>query len=466
MALYAHIAFAQSESGELIAAQELFQLTPAGFTCVACKNPVELRFARKGQPFFSHTDGKDCPLGAHHAIRAAAIQLLERTRSIQTPSLKHLARQTPRAKKTDIPAVSEEWDTGIPNAVVDGLTVDFIAETLAGRLGIQVSLPGLTDPGRRERLRGLGFPVLEVALAKPTAIQSFADLRAAVIESVDNKRWLSHPALEPELTPLERQLGWEAEPVPLEGSPAFRARTSVALTPAQRKGAADIAECAIFRQLPVTRKIESLERRIGAPQAKWPDVVDITVKGDKSFGVDHQLWQADTFDKFVRNAGLRHQSRTFSSAQVLHWLSQRYELQPPFPNAEKVSIYYYLEALASKGFLRVIKGQIYHVISAASTRRGATPQWVPFARLSVSTLVSASKDCGLRFPLEEVERMLESFDEGHPAEDVDTFVATLAFKLRAPPRSVLDFLRRARLILTENESQPSSDTGPRQAQML
>jgi hypothetical protein len=466
MALYAHIAFARSESGELVAAQELFQLAPALFTCVACKASVELRFARKGHPFFAHADGKDCPLGAHYAVRAAAIQLLQRIRSIQTPSLKHLARQNPRGKKGSIPPVSEEWDTGIPDATVEGLTVDFLAETLAGRLGIQVSLPGLTDPGRRERLRGLAFPVLEIALSKPTAIQSFADLKTAVIESVDNKSWLSHPALEPELTPLERQLGWEAEPVPLDGAAAIRARTSVALTPAQRKGAADIAECAIFRQLPVTRKIESLERRIGAPQAKWPDTMDIPVKGDKAFGVDHQLWQADTFDKFVRNAGLRHQSRTFSSAQVLHWLSRRYELQPPFPNAEKVSIYYYLEALTSKGFLRVIKGQTYHVITAVSTRRGATLQWVPFATLSVSTLVTASKDCGLRFPLEEVERMLESFDEGHPAEDVDTFVATLAFKLRAPPRSVLDFLRRARLILTENESQPSSDTGPRQAQML
>lgn len=444
--MFAHIAFARNASGTLVAASELFQLEPAEHTCVSCGGALELHYARKGAAYFSHRERDECFAGAAEGLRAAAIQLLSSEGGIASPSLKALARKKRGRKesKAAVPTDWQAWGSGEPHTHVEGVPVDFVAETLAGRLAIQIALQGEPDPSLRERLRELHIPVLEVVLKKPAGIRTFAELRIALVDGGENKRWLTHPALEMELTPLERKLGWEPSPVPLDGHQAVRARLTVP-APSRRKGALqDFAECTVFHQLPTHRKIEVLEARLGQKRANWPPATAIAVRGAETFGCDCQVWEADAFSHFVHNPKLP--GRVITSETVLHWLASRYEVQPPFTNAEKVAVYDYLSELVELGYLSSLGGQRYQVLRRLPAGTKDSAQWAPHAMLTVSALRQASLSLHLPIPLTQVERLLELFDDGHPAESVESFVVALAYRLHTAPKVALELLLRTGVV--------------------
>jgi len=458
LAIFSHIAFAHNASGKLVAASELFQLEPAEHTCVACGRALELHCARKGVAYFSHRELNECFGGAAEGLRAAAVQILRSEGGIAAPSLKALARKKRGRKesKAALPTDWQAWGGGEPHTHVDGVPVDFVAETLAGRLAIQIALQGEPDPSLRERLRGLPMPVLEVVLKKPAGIRTFADLRFAVVEGGENKRWLAHPALEMELTPLERQLGWEPSPVPLDGHPAARARLTVP-APSRRKAAMqDFAECTVFHQLPTYRKIEIIEARLGQKQANWPTATAISVRGGETFGCDVQVWEGDAFSHFVLNPKLP--ERVITSEAVLHWLASRYEMQPPFTNAEKVAVYDYLSELVHLGYLSSLGGQRYQVLRRLPAGTKDAAHWVPQATLSVSALRQASLHLQVPIPLPQVERLLDFFDNGHPAESVESFVVSLAYRLHTAPKVALELLLRTGVV-ARSEGRRGGPTG-------
>jgi hypothetical protein len=439
----------------MVAARELFELAPASYTCAGCGKAVRLRFARKGLTFFTHLDGPDCPLGAHLALRAAVLQLLADTHALQTPPVLPQAQRGTAGRKKAPPVSLEEWDTGSADAVVDNIIVDFLAETLAGKLGILVTLPGLTDPNRREQMRTLNIPILEVALAKPGEIHTFADLRHRLLDDTHNKRWLTHPALEPEgapvfnPTPLEQKLGWTAEAQPLAGGDAKPSKTTSPLPPRQR--VSETNPHLVFRQLSVSKKIEVIEKRMGCAQGKWPPLVDTHVTGENSFGCDRQVWEADVYSRFVYEALQRHQTAAFSSENVLTWLEARYEIQPPFQNAERIAIYYYLEHLSREGCLIPLGGQRYR-LAFTKPQSGTHAQWDPAASLSVSRFLNAARACNLPIPYEEIERILVSFEEGPPRDAVEDFATAVAHRLHAQPRTVIAVLEKAGLIQSPQSS--------------
>lgn len=450
MALFAHIAFARNDAGEMVAARELFELTPASYTCAGCGKAVKLRFARKGLSFFTHTDGPDCPLGGHLALRAAVLQLLTHTHAIQTPPALPPAKRAPPGRKKAPTPLLEEWDVGSTDAVVDNVILDFLAETLAGKLGILITLPGLTDPNRREHLRTLGLPILEVALAKPGEIHTFADIRRRLLDDSSNKRWLAHPALEPDSdapafvpTPLERKLGWSTEAQPLAGSDAKPSKTTVPL-PA-RPRTSETNPHLVFRQLSVSKKIEVIEQRMGCIQRKWPPLVDTHVTGENSFGCDRQVWQADVYSRFVYEALQRQRTVAFSSADVLTWLEARYTIEPPFQNADRIAIYYFLEHLSREGCLMALGGQRYR-LAQTKARALSDAQWDPAASLSVSRFLNAARACNLPIPYEEIERILVSFEDGPPTEAVGEFATAVALRLHARPQTVMVVLEKTGLI--------------------
>lgn len=455
MSVFAHIAFARcSSTGALVAASELFQMEQAEHVCVACGGLLSLHYARKGVAHFQHQTRSDCLFGAGEGLRAAAVALIAREKTICTPSLRALARKQPRTKAAKaaakpIPVEHEVWSEGWPNIDCDGVRLDYLAETLAGKLGVHISLQGEPARSIREQMRDLPFPVLEVVLRKPDTLRTFAALHAAVIDGAENKRWLSHPALEMELTPLERQLGWAPSPVPLDGAPAARARLTVKVPPRGKAVLEDFAENDVFRQLPTHRKIEVLERRMGRKQANWPAAADFSVTGGASFGVDVQIWQVDVFTRFVSSPKLR--ERRFNTDQVAAYLAGRYEVTPPFPNADRVAIYKYMVELVQLGYLADLRAQRYEVLRVTPARAKGKLIWQDRAQLAVSTLRHEAAVAGLRLPLDEFQRLLEAFDECHPAESVESFVAGLAYRLHAPPVAIVSFLKNAGLaILAED----------------
>jgi hypothetical protein len=445
MALVPHMAFACDASGYVVAASDLLAVVPVDYHCAGCQRGVILKSSTRGSPYFVHVDKQECLLGAQRALRAAALQVLQESRFVHAPPLP--GSSMPRSGRNAAKPLLEEWAAATADWQVDGVPVDLFAQAMSGELVVSLAIPGLFDAKNRERVVSLGLAALEIALVKPATIHTFAQVHELVLRSITNKQWLYHPAVavEPALTPLERKLHWDEASAMLSVEQAPPSRTSVRVPPARAERVGALTENFIYRQQTLGRKIEILEARLGRKCDTWPDELDIEVKGEKTFGVDRRVWEADVFSKFVLAASERHQQRWFSSDMVVRWLSERYDLAKIFPNAEKVAVYYYLHELSARGFLAEHPGQRYTPLQRRLAGAKLNLNWNTRPTLSASRLRNISTDAQLRIPIDIVQWLLDIFDDGHPSVPVDRFAVELASRLRAPTRTVVAFLLEAEL---------------------
>jgi hypothetical protein len=132
---------------------------------------------------------------------------------------------------------------------------------------------------------------------------------------------------------------------------------------------------------------------------------------------------------------------------VLDWLTMRYPLEPTFEDSEKVAIYQYLHELTVQGYLLELPDQHFRVLPEPYPEGLSTLQWNPQACLSVSGLRVCSERVRLEIPANQVQRLLEYFEDGHPAVPVSVFVQDLMVRLHKPARTIVALLREAHLIL-------------------
>lgn len=462
MAVFAHIAFARNASGNLVDAHEEFPLVAGQYVCVGCGGALDLHYARKGAVHFAHNAQPDCELGPQQAVHAAALEVLRRSGIIYTPALTPARKRSAKSKKAPSNHVAkklgppqEQWDPADAeaNVVVDGVALDFVAETLAGRLGVQISVLGLEQPFALDGTQNLTFPVLQIRLAKPTSFTTFQKVKEAVVDDVENKRWLAHPVrnIASAPTPLERRLGWDAAPVPLDGSPSTAARLSVVVPGRDKKADAEIAESNVYRQLPISRKYELIERRMGSTQFAWPPAVHVEVRGGHSFGFDESLWEADTFSRFVQAPGAK--NRVFTLQNVLHFLASRYELTPPFTNAESVAIWDYLDELCASGFLVHLGRQRFKPLQGLPAGAKGQATWLMNATLRPRVLREEAYASGLRLSDAQSQNLLDLFNgDGRPSKSVEHFVQVMAQRVKQPLSVVLNFLVRIGVVVRAGEA--------------
>src|SRR5262249_46077593 len=74
-------------------------------------------------------------------------------------------------------------------------------------------------------------------------------------------------------------------------------------------------------------------------------------------------------------------------------------------------------------------------------------RWNPQGCLTVSALRVCSERVRLDIPVNQVQRLLEYFEDGHPALPVVAVVQDLMVRLHAPARTIVSLLREAGLIL-------------------
>uniref|UniRef100_UPI00142896FE hypothetical protein n=1 Tax=Paraburkholderia oxyphila TaxID=614212 RepID=UPI00142896FE len=393
------------------------------------------------QAYFQHVGPVACELGTLHALHAAALQLLAESRFVTAPAL------TQNRKGHGKRSMIEAWGEASVFAKVDGIPVDFFAETLAGPLIIQIAIKSLYNATTRSTVRALGYAALEISIPKPGEVLGIGDLREVVLHGLTNKIWLWHPAIGNREchVPPQRQ---PAEVALLFGEverPAAKLSVPVAVTPWMQAGG--LAADAAYRQLPVAEKLRALERQLGEPCARWPDAVDVDVTGKGSFCVDPRIWQADIFGKFVRPAAEGASTRDFTMLTVLDWLYMRYRIVPAFEDAEKVAVQQYFRALTAQGYLTELPDQQFHVLPEPRSDERSPLRWNPDARLSVSGLRVCSQRVRLEIPANQVQRLLEYFEDGHPAVSVATFVQDLMRRLHAPERTIVALLREADLVV-------------------
>ena len=435
MALSLPMAFAINGAGQVVAARDLPSVGPASFHCAGCGGEVALIRSSGSQACFRHVRPAHCDRGALLALHAAALQLLVESRFVEAPP------PVPGGTGQGRRRLIEQWGSEASvRTQIEGVPVDLYAETLAGPLIIQIAVKSLYDPTTRPAIKALGYAALEISISKPDAITTVGELREVVLRGLANKIWLWHPALrhpaprvQPEPRPMEMALFGEVD------APAARLSMPVATGPWIAAG--DLASDAAYRQMDVADKIRAIEQQLGEPCQRWPDAVDLDVVGKESFGVDARIWQADVFGRFVRPA------RDFSMLAVLDWLTMRYPLEPTFEDSEKVAIYQYLHELTVQGYLLELPDQHFRVLPEPYPEGLSTLQWNPQACLSVSGLRVCSERVRLEIPANQVQRLLEYFEDGHPAVPVSVFVQDLMVRLHKPARTIVALLREAHLIL-------------------
>jgi hypothetical protein len=186
MAYAPHVFFAKDEAGYCVSARDTYALKRGSFFCLGCGKIVRLA-GSESLPHFRHQRGQECTASGQKALLAAAQAMLSETRFIKTPARGHNVFD--RLHKHAYIG-HEQWMDSASNVEVDGVQVDFVAERGEGKLLIHISIPGMLDTARRERVRQLNHPALEVVLRKPADIDSFGELSRILLHDVENKRWL------------------------------------------------------------------------------------------------------------------------------------------------------------------------------------------------------------------------------------------------------------------------------------
>ncbi|WP_434666836.1 hypothetical protein P5W99_37620 [Paraburkholderia sp. A3BS-1L] len=120
---------------------------------------------------------------------------------------------------------------------------------------------------------------------------------------------------------------------------------------------------------------------------------------------------------------------------------------PAFEDAEKVAVHQYLRALTAKGYLTELPDHKFRVLPEPLPNGLSTLRWNPDTRLSVSGLRVYSERVRLAIPANQVQQLLEYFEDGHPAVSVATFVQDLRLRLHAPERTIVALLREADLVV-------------------
>lgn len=445
-----HIAFARNSAGQLLAATDLLDSVPQCYRCVACGHPLEVRRPPNSPAYFRHVTDT-CELGSQQATRAAALSILAEGRFVFAPALLGPSGGASPRKGKDSHRVLEEWGEDVAmDTTIDGVAVDFFAHTLGGPLVIQVCVPDLYDVRSRVAVKALGLPTLEIVVPRKERIHRISDLRRVVQHSVINKVWLRHPVIE-----QGTRLKAPAPPHHAAGAALSNGgadaptRLTVPLQVPSWIKVGSHAENALYRQKPVTGKIEVLEGLLGLSCDRWPDAVDIEVQSQSCCGVDRRIWQADVFARFVVGAGREDRDASFAVQTVQRWLAARYDASGGAEQAQTGATFHYLRELTLRGYLLELSG---HQFRPTGHWRGDTEQrlhWVQGRTLSVSELRACSARVRFDVPEGEVQRLLEYFGGGHPAVAVDAFVREFARVTRSPERSVMALLREARLVEEE-----------------
>lgn len=247
--------------------------------------------------------------------------------------------------------------------------------------GVEVRVTHEVDGDKQAYLARLLLPSVEVDLAALVGkVFTFDALEAAVITSIENKRWLFHP----------QQAAGEAQL--LAGFEDWRQARLADLArlkersirpPAPRPGPTDVYKAANekYRALPAKEKWERLERKLGVQRKDFPSHLRVSLKeGGDAVLADKDLWQGAVFVQFVLGAGTEDKlgKRMPNEGVLSVWLAQRFGVKGG-EEAARPAARFYLNYLRACGFLRKQGFDLYvaHNQLAAPVKEPATSPLSP-----------------------------------------------------------------------------------------
>jgi len=393
------------KGGRMVTPAEVESGRACNCTCPGCNAPL---IAKKGEQniwHFSH-DGLACSIGAETALHLMAKQILADERSVQLPAVEISLSATDALGKLQIVSVVL---AGAVNVKYEAVEIEVARDNrrpdAVGSGGgvsvehrIEVFVSHAVDPLKASELEASDSACYEIWLNDIPVQTTIAELRDAVTAAAHRIRWISYPGMASARrvleTKLQRLLG-DAVQSKMEQD-AHSAAVYTSLDEEERLEKANRARQARekkqseqklarandrFKGTSTENKRAFLHLKLRLPAGPVPAMLNIRVGGDRSFGVDRDVWQSDIFRKCILGGA----HREIVLENVLGWMQLRYVVSPEFPNAANIALWKYFSSLESSGYVRHIGRQRFLVLRDVAPWLGAATEiigiwfWAPGA---------------------------------------------------------------------------------------
>ncbi|WP_407279718.1 competence protein CoiA family protein [Aromatoleum evansii] len=227
--------FAMDKNGRIRSVEEVSRGLACDCVCPCCGEPVLARQGDVREWHFAHASGAECDGGAEGALHAAAKQVLIESGGMAIPERRVSTKATlPDGRQGTGDAVRPEawieFATIEAEKKVGELRPDIVATVGTEVLFVEVAVTHFVDDDKSQKLESLGFPTIEIDLAKMHREKwAWEDVFEVVVEGVQAKRWIRLM----DASPLHDEAHYAAmqaalalpAPTPVEASPQKAPRT-------------------------------------------------------------------------------------------------------------------------------------------------------------------------------------------------------------------------------------------------
>ncbi|WP_374538584.1 competence protein CoiA family protein [Chitinimonas taiwanensis] len=197
MSLLQH--FALNKEGTPVSVSEVARGMACECFCAVCQRAMMARQGAVRAWHFAHVQETDCDHAAETALHKAAKECIRRAMKLAV--LGHQLTETVVLPDGRTASATASWEDR--ELVFDAVTLeathgdirpDVDAHHAGGALFIEIAVNHFVDEDKRNKLKAIGIPTMEIALDVMRHEEwDWDKLHAAVVESLDLKQWLVLP---------------------------------------------------------------------------------------------------------------------------------------------------------------------------------------------------------------------------------------------------------------------------------
>jgi competence CoiA-like predicted nuclease len=210
------------QDGHLVHISQVANGLACACTCPGCDARLIARNGGKKKiAHFAHHKALECAHGLQTALHLAAKDIILKYRTFCLPGiagqfeftaafLNSFAFDASQYKDIVFNEIYEESEYKIParSIAVDNVTLerktgdiipDIILETPLGRLLVEVAVTHFIDDIKRDKIKSLGIPTIEIDLSQIPRDIDLQQLEDLLINGVEQKRWIYNPKLKAKL---------------------------------------------------------------------------------------------------------------------------------------------------------------------------------------------------------------------------------------------------------------------------
>lgn len=191
--------FAVNKEGELVSVMDVQRGKACDCCCPVCGEVV---IAKQGEVrvwHFAHESGSDCEGAAEGALHLAAKQLLLNHGRVLVPSLEaSVTQKLPDGRQGHghlmVPGRMVELLEAQAEVPVGNVRPDVMASAEGRTMFIEVAVTHLVDEAKRDALKVLGVPTMEIQLDPALLTEwTWDTLAEVVLSDPGNRAWVYHP---------------------------------------------------------------------------------------------------------------------------------------------------------------------------------------------------------------------------------------------------------------------------------